>query len=302
MLHLTLRQLQIFAAVARCGSFSKASKELHLTQPAVSMQVKQLEESLGLPLLEQLKKRINLTDAGRELQHTSVQIMQQLVSLEHNLDALQGLQRGSLTVGVVSTASSFAIRLISQFRGLHPDIRITLNVVNREALLQHIAENTVDLALMGQPPAHLELEQQVFMENPLVVIAPIQHPLAKAKKIPLTEIAHEPFVGREPGSGTRMATEAFFQAHGLSWQVAMEMNKNEAIKLAVEAGLGLGVVSRHTVTLELAAKRICTLDVEGFPIRRSWYLVNRKTRTLSLAARAFAEFVVTESPRLGRML
>ena len=301
MIHVTLRQFQIFSAVARCGSFSNAAKELHLTQPAVSMQVKQLEESLGVKLLDQTGKRILLTDAGQEVQQTSLQIMQQLTQLEHNLSALQGLQRGRLNVGVVSTVSSFAIRLISLFRSQHPDIRITLNVVNRETLLQQLQDHTVDIALMGQPPENLELEDVVFMDNPLVVIASFSHPLAKTHHIAPEVIAKEAFVGREPGSGTRMATETFFQARGLGWQVDMEMNKNEAIKLAVEAGMGISVVSRHTVIMELAARRLCCLDVEGFPINRAWHLVRRNTSTLSLAAQAFANFVIQQSPRLSGM-
>ncbi len=299
MVHVTLRQLQIFSAVARSGSFSNAAKELHLTQPAVSMQVKQLEEILGISLLDQVGKRILLTEAGQEVQQTGLQMMQQLLQLEHNLSALQGLQRGRLTVGVVSTVSSFAIRLISLFRSRHPNIRITLNVVNREILLQQLQTHTVDIALMGQPPEDMSLQDEVFMDNPLIVIAPFNHPLAKVRNIPPEVIAKEFFVGRESGSGTRMATESFFRTRGLTWQVAMEMNKNEAIMLAVEAGMGISVVSRHTVTQELAEKRLRSLDVEGFPIARSWHLVCCNTRTLSLATRAFSDFVIEQSPRLS---
>ncbi|MDD4881429.1 MAG: LysR family transcriptional regulator, partial [Gallionellaceae bacterium] len=262
MLHLTLRQLQVFEAAARHLSFSRAAKELHLSQPGVSMQIKQLEEAIGRPLFEQLGKKLFLTEVGREVQRASQAIAQQLVDLADTLDDLRGLKQGALTVGVVSTVSNFAIRLISQFRQEHPEVRITLNVVNRETLLEQLANNEVDLALMGQPPAGHDLESTPFMENPLLVIAPLSHPLAKQKNIPLTRIAEEDFVAREPGSGTRSATEAFFQSHGLALRAAMEMNKNEAIKQAVESGLGLGVVSRHTVTLELAALRLVALDVE----------------------------------------
>jgi len=297
MLHITLRQLQVFESAARHLSFSRAAKELHLSQPGVSMQIKQLEESLGRPLFEQLGKKLFLTEVGRETQRVSQAIAQQLVDLEDTLNDLRGLKQGALTVGVVSTVSYFAIRLISQFRAEHPEVRITLNVVNRETLLEQLANNEVDLALMGQPPAGHDLESTPFMENPLVVIAPFNHPLAKAKRIPLERIAEEDFVAREPGSGTRSATEAYFQSHGLALRAAMEMNKNEAIKQAVEAGLGLGVVSRHTVTLELAARRLATLDVEGFPIRRQWHLVHRQNKHFSLAASAFARFVLTQSDR-----
>ena len=295
MLHLTLRQLQVFEAAARHLSYSRAAEELHLSQPGVSMQIKQLEEVTGQPLFEQLGKKLYLTDSGREVQRTALAVAQQLADLENSLDELHGLRQGSLTVGVVSTASSFAIRLISQFRQLHPQVRITLNVMNRETLLDHLANNRIDLALMGLPPPGHDLSEVAFMENPLVVIAPLNHPLAGQSAIPLSRIAGESFVAREAGSGTRMAAEAFFNSHGLVWQVAMEMNKNEAIKLAVEAGLGLGLVSRHTVAIELAARRICSLDVEGFPIIRHWHLVSRQNKRFSAVARAFSEFVLSEA-------
>ena len=294
-MHLTLRQLQILESIARTGSFSRASEDLHLSQPAVSMQIKQLEDDLGVPLLERAGKRIFLTDVGREVYQASQDIAERLNRLKGVLDAMKGLQHGSLTVGVVSTASAFSIRLITQFRQRHPGIRIRLNVINREQLLQQLADNSLDLALMGQPPAHMDLDDTVFMENPLIIIAPPNHPLIGQKRIPLPRIAEEIFMGREPGSGTRIATEAFFQSHGLAWKVDMEMNKNEAIKLAVESGLGLGVVSQHTVLPELAAKRLCILDVEGFPIRRSWHLVSRRNKQFSSSAQAFADFVLQEA-------
>lgn len=299
MLHVTLRQLQVFESAARHLSFSRAAKELHLSQPGVSMQIKQLEAALGRPLFDHLGKKAFLTETGREVLRVSQAIAQQLVDLEGTLDDLRGLKQGTLTVGVVSTVSYFAIRLISWFRQEHPEVRITLNVVNRETLLEQLANNEVDLALMGQPPAGHDLESTPFMENPLVVIAPPSHPLAKEKAISLARIAEEDFVAREPGSGTRSATEVFFQTHGLTLRAAMAMNKNEAIKQSVEAGMGLGVVSRHTVTLELAARRLISLDVEGFPIRRQWHLVHRRNKHFSLAASAFAQFVLTQATRMA---
>ncbi len=294
MLHVTLRQLQVFESAARHLSFSRAAVELHLSQPGVSMQIKQLEAMVGQSLFEQLGKKIFLTGVGREVLRASQAIAQQLVDLEDTLNDLRGLKQGALTVGVVSTVSYFAIGLISRFRQEHPEVRITLNVVNREALLAQLANNEVDLALMGQAPEGHDLESTPFMENPLVVIAPFGHPLAKRKNIALAHIVEADFVAREPGSGTRGATEVFFQAHGMTLRVAMEMNKNEAIKQAVEAGLGLSVVSRHAVTQELAAHRLAILNVEGFPIRRQWHLVHRRNKHFSVAADAFARFVLTQ--------
>ncbi|TAM47224.1 MAG: LysR family transcriptional regulator [Gammaproteobacteria bacterium] len=296
MVRPTLRQLDILEAVARCGNFSRASAELHLTQPAVSMQIKQLERALGLPLFEHIGKSTHLTAAGKETLETCRAINRELVNLEHTLAGLQGLKGGTLTVSVVSTASYFTAKLIALFRQAHPDVRISLNAVNREMLLRQLAENSIDLALMGRPPEGHDLQAQPFMDNPLVVIAASNHPLAGKRNIPLARLAEEPFVGREPGSGTRSAVEQFFESNGLTLKVAMEMNKNEAIKQAVEAGLGVGVVSLHG---ELATRHLRVLDVQGFPLRRQWYLVQRQGKRLSPAAQAFVQFVLKEAGRVA---
>lgn len=298
MIKPTLRQLDILEAVARCGSFSRASAELHLTQPAVSMQIKQLESTLGLPLFEHIGKRIHLTAAGQETLATCRAISRELTNLEHTLAGLQGLKGGTLTVSVVSTASYFTAKLIALFRQEHPDVRISLNAVNRETLLRQLDENSIDLALMGRPPEDHDLQAQPFLDNPLVVIAASNHPLARKRHIPLARLAEEPFVGREPGSGTRSAVEQFFESKGLRLKVAMEMNKNEAIKQAVEAGLGVGVVSLHG---ELATRHLRVLDVQGFPLRRQWYLVQRQGKRLSPAAQAFARFVLSEAGRVANL-
>lgn len=300
MLKLTLRQLEILEAVARCGSFSRASKELHLTQPAVSMQIKQLEALLGLPLFEHIGKEIHLTEAGRDTLRSGEAIARELANLEQTLADLQGLKGGTLVVSAASTASVFAARLMALFRALHPDVQISLNVVNRETLLRHLRENLIDLALMGTPPEGQHLSAQPFMDNPLVIIAATDHPLADAKDIPLTRLLEEPLVGREQGSGTRSALEKFLSDHGLPFKPAMEMNKNEAIKQAVEAGLGVGLVSLHTVEAELASGQLCVLDVEGFPLMRQWYLVQREGKRLSPAAQAFADLVLKEAARVSR--
>lgn len=298
MRKLTLRQLEILEAVARCGSFSRASTEVHLTQPAVSMKIKQLEAALGLPLFEHHGKRILLTEAGRETLKTGQAIGRELANLEQTLADLQGLKGGSLIVSAASTASVFAARLMARFRDLHPDVQLSLNVVNRETLLQHLADNAVDLVLMGAPPEGLGLDARPFMDNPLVVIAATNHSLAGARNIPLERFVEEPLVGREPGSGTRGALEKFLAGQGHGLHVAMEMNKNEAIKQAVEAGLGLGVVSLHTVQAELDAGQLCVLDVEGFPLKRKWFLVQRDGKRPSPVAQAFTELVLNSAAQL----
>ncbi|MGD8569129.1 MAG: LysR family transcriptional regulator [Gammaproteobacteria bacterium] len=298
MLRLTLRQLEILDAVARCGSFSAASAELHLSQPAVSMQIKQLEGILGLPLFEHMGKQIHLTEAGRDTLQAGRNIARELANLEQTLAEKQGLEGGTLTVSAASTASVFAARMMALFRDQHPDVHISLNVVNRENLLSHLTENTIDLALMGKPPEGYDLAAQPFLENPLVVIAATNHPLANAKNIPLAQLMEQPLIGRESGSGTRGALENFLAEHDYAYKAAMEMNKNEAIKQAVEAGLGLGVVSLHTVQAELASGQLCVLDVQGFPLKRQWYLVQRQGKRPSSAAQAFRELVLHEAARL----
>ncbi len=298
MFRLTLRQLEILEAVARCGNFSRASAELHLTQPAVSMQIKQLENTLGLPLFEHMGKQTQLTQAGREALSAYQVIEQELTNLAQSLADIQGLQGGSLSVSAASTASVFTARLMALFRDQYPEVRISLNVVNRETLLQHLASNSIDMAIMGQPPDGLDLTALPFMENPLVVIAATTHPLASVRNIPLTRLIEEPLVGREQGSGTRSALEKFLTEQGLTFVPAMEMNKNEAIKQAVVAGLGLGVVSLHTVKTELESEQLCILDVEGFPLKRHWYLVQRDGKRLSPAAQTFTKFVLRETAKL----
>lgn len=298
MLRLTLRQLEILDAVARCGSFSAASAELHLSQPAVSMQIKQLEGILGLPLFEHMGKQIHLTEAGRDTLQAGRNIAHELANLEQTLAEKQGLKGGTLTVSAASTASVFAARMMALFRDLHPDVRISLNVVNRETLLRHLTENSIDLALMGKPPEGYDLAAQPFLENPLVVIAATSHPLANAKHIPLARLMEQPLIGRESGSGTRSTLENFLAEHDYVYKAAMEMNKNEAIKQAVEAGLGLGVVSLHTVQAELASGQLCVLDVQGFPLKRQWYLVQRQGKRPSPAAQTFMELVLKEAVRL----
>ncbi len=292
MLHLTLRQIKVFDTVARLSSYSRAAEQLHLTQPAVSMQVKQLEETIGLPLFDQVGKKIYLSEAGQEFQRYSRDILQQLMEAESVFEDLKGLRHGKLTISVASTASYFMPQLLGRFNKQFPGITISLNVTNREALLQQLAHNEMDVAVMGRPPADLGLEAISFMENPLVIIAPSSHPLAREKAIPLARIQQESFLVREQGSGTRIAMERFFTEQGIRLTTGIEMSTNEAIKQAVQAGMGLGILSLNTIGLELETKRLMVLDVESFPIRRHWYIVHRQGRRLSTVAQAFKTFLL----------
>lgn len=298
MLHVTLRQLKVFESVARNLSFSRAAEELYLSQPAVSMQIKQLEDNIGLPLFEQMGKKIFLTDAGHELHHYSRSISGQLADMELALDELKGLERGKLNISVVSTANYFAPNLLAKFCQRYSGVTVSLNVSNRETVLRQLADNVTDLAIMGQPPDNQDIATESFMENPLVVIAPPDHPLSKLRRIPVKRLGQETFLLREPGSGTRGAMERFFAAHQISINRGMETDTNEAIKQAVQAGMGLGIMSLHTAELELLTNRLKVLDVQDFPIIRHWHVVHRKNKRLSCVAQAFREFLLKEAPGL----
>lgn len=292
MLHLTLRQLQVFAAVARHLSHSRAAEELYLSQPAVSMQIKQLEQNVGLPLLEQTGKQLHLTEAGREMLHYSMSITQQLSELEEVFNAMKGLELGHLNIAVVSTANYFMPQLLAKFIRTHAKIQVSLSVANRDAVIKQLADNVADFAIMGQPPKGADMLAEPFMQNPLVVIAAPGHPLADAHKIQPKELSHETFLLREQGSGTRGVVERFFTSHKLSLPVHMEMDTNEAIKQAVQAGMGVGIISRHGIELELETKRLVVLDVDNFPIIRHWYIVHRKNKRPSVAAQEFERFLL----------
>jgi DNA-binding transcriptional LysR family regulator len=294
-MHVTLRQLNVFEAVARKLSYTRAAETLHLSQPAVSMQVRQLEDEIGLELFEKLGKKIQLTEAGKELFHYSEAINHQLREAEEVLESLKGASRGRLKVAVASTVNYFAPRLLAAFSKRFPGVNLHLDVTNRETLVRLLEENQADIVLMGQPPKNLDLEAEPFMDNPLVAIAPPEHPLAREKRISLKRLAEEVFVMREPGSGTRQAMERFFLDKGLNLRQGMEMTRAEAIKQAVRAGLGLGIVSIHTVELEMETRRLVLLDVVDFPIERQWFLVYRRGKRLSPVADAFRSFVLTQS-------
>ena len=297
-MNITFRQLRVFQAVADQLSFTRAAAELHLTQPAVSIQIKQLEQNIGLSLFEQIGKKIYLTEAGRELLGYSQRIAEQLREAEQVFAELKGVDRGRLNIAVASTANYFASKLLAIFGKQYPQTAICLDVTNRQGLLQQLSNNTVDLVIMGKPPDDMDLVSEPFMQNPLVIIATPEHPLAHRSHVALTKIVDESFVIREPGSGTRAAMERFFQQHSIQIATSLEMTSNEAIKQAVSAGLGLGIVSLHTLELELLAKRLAVLDVEGFPIARRWYVVHRQGKRLSPIAREFRDFLLREAAQL----
>ncbi|MBI5919453.1 MAG: LysR family transcriptional regulator [Nitrosomonadales bacterium] len=299
MLPITLRQLQVFESVARHLSHSRAATELYLSQPAISMQIKQVEEIIGLPMFEQVGKKLFLTEAGREMLHYSRTVLQQIEEMESVFSEMKGLERGHLGISVVSTANYFMPQLLAKFIQLHPSISVSLNVGNRDAVLKQLSENISDLAIMGQPPAGTDILAESFMQNPLVVIAAPTHQLAAVANIKARQLAQETFLLRELGSGTRSVAERYFASHRIPLPASMAMDTNEAIKQSVQAGMGLGIISQHGIELELETRRLCILNVEGFPIVRDWYVVHRKNKRLSTAAQALKQFLLTEAERLA---
>lgn len=291
-MRLTLRQLEIFEAVARNLNFTRAADELHLSQPAVSLQVKQLESTLDVSLFDIVGRKVLLSTEGElVLQHCKV--------IHHDVDALfeavtdvKNGDRGRLRIAVASTVNYFAARVIASYHRLYPNIEVSLDVTNRQSLLSNLEQNIPDIVLMGSPPRDIDIVSEKFMENPLVVIAPIDHKHADAKSINLNELNCDNFLFREYGSGTRVAMERFFQENEFEPRNVIEMRGNEAIKQSVEAGLGVAIVSRHTVALELDVERLRILPVEGMPIRRNWYLVHPADRQLSKPAELFREHVL----------
>ena len=293
-MHLTLRQLSVFEAVARHQSFTRAAAELHLSQPAVSMQIRQLQLDLGVTLFELINKRIYLTDAGKVIRKLAREVAVELRTAEEEIEGLRGQENGRLRVGVTTTVNYFASGLLAQFCRTQHGVRVTLDVTDRNSLVTQLMENAVDIVLMGQPPAELDVEAIAFKDNPLVVIAPSSHRQALSKQIPLSALSTETFLMRAPGSGTRVSVDQFFKRQRFAPASTIEMSSNEAIKHSVEVGLGIGVVSLHTVQPEIEAKRLLVLDVCHFPLRRRWYCVHRRGKKLSPAARAFKASVLGE--------
>lgn len=293
-MHVTLRQLKVFETVARHGSFTRAAEELFLSQPTVSMQVKQLAEAVEQPLFEQVGKKIHLTDIGEELFRTCKELFAAWDRFEMTAADLKGLKRGKLRVACVTTGKYFVPRLLGPFCDRYPGVEVQLDVATREAIIERLARNDDDLYVMDSPPQHFDLEQHAFLDNPLIAIAPIKHPLASKSRIPLETFAAERLLMRERGSGTRMATERFFRERGVELQTKMEIGSNEAIKQAVAAGLGVTVMSKWAFSLDAMHTQIAVLDVQEFPIRQSWFLVHPGGKTLSVIAKAFFDYAMSE--------
>ena len=294
--HATLHQLRIFLAVARHNSFARAAEELHLSPPTLSLQVKQLSETVGQPLFEQLGKKIFLTATGQTLADACADIETRMERLSQDLAALQGVERGSLKLAILTTVKYTVPKLLGGFCAAHPGIEVAMLVGNRENLLQRLAANQDDLYIMGQPPESMDVVSENFADNPLVLVAPPDHPLVGKKKIAPNLLKNEPFILREPGSGTRLTAEKFFASQGVTLKNRLEVGSNEAIKQTVAGGLGLAVLSATTVVSELALGELVLLDVVGFPLIRRWHVVYPRGKRLSAAALAFKEWLFEHRP------
>lgn len=295
----TLHQLKVFEAVARHNSFTRAAEELFLTQPTVSMQVKQLTKAVGMPLFDQVGKRLYLTQAGEELVKTCREVFEKLDQFEMTIADLKGLKQGRLRLAVITTAKYFVPRLLGPFCKRYPGIDVSLQVTNHEHILNRLNENLDDLYVMSQLPDSIEVTYKRILDNPLVVLAPANHPLAQEKNIPIERIAAEPFIMREPGSGTRKAVQALFDEHKLSLKVQLDLGSNEAIKQAIAGGLGISILSLHTIALEGPSSQLAVLDAQHFPIERYWYAIYPNGKQLSIVARTFLDYLLTEGKQVA---
>jgi DNA-binding transcriptional LysR family regulator len=302
MRHATLRQLKVFVSAARHLSFARAAAELHLTPPAVSIQIAQLERDVGQPLFDRIGRRLHLTQAGAALLRSATAVLAQLHAASEELAALRGVEGGVLNVGVISAGDYFFPTLLAQFCARHRAVHVGLGVCNRDELIRRLDHNMVDLAVMSEPPDGPEFAAAPFAAHPIVVIAAPEHPLARARRVPLAAIAREPLIAREPGSLTRKVMDETLRRARHKAGIAIEAPSNETIKQAVAVGFGVAFMSAHAIALEVEHKRLAVLDVIDFPVRRRWYTVFRRGKHLPPVAKAFAEFLASHGEAAIRRL
>ena len=290
----TFAQLRSFEAVARLGGVTRAANALHLTQPTVSTQLRELSESLGLALLAPAGRSVQLTEAGRTLLKTVTQMFGHWHEFEEDMADVQGLLRGSLRIAGVTTTEYFLAQWLKPFLAAYPGIDVDLAIENRDAVIRRLEQSQDDLAVMMMPPQHLALSSLSVMDNPLVLAGPLGHPWSGKKKIPLKQLAGVDLLMREAGSGTRQATLEFLATHHMTPRIRMTLGSNEAVKHAVAAGLGLAIMSRHAIAVDPARDGLSVLSVAGLPVKRSWQVVWRQDRRLPRAATVFMDFVRRE--------
>ncbi len=293
MKNASLRQLRVFASVARHLSFVRAAEELGLTPPAVSMQIKELETEVGLPLFDRSSRKVSLTMVGEYVLAYTQRVLAAMRDAEDMVARFRGLKTGMLDVAMVSTAKYFLPRMLAQFRDEHPGIEIRLQVGNnREEVVDLMQQGRVELAIMGRPPKHWPTRAEPFAMHPHVLVTSVDHPFARAEKVPASALLNEGFIVREPGSGTRAALDEYMDAYQMTPRIVMQMSSNEAIKQAVMARMGVALLSLHTIGLELDHHLIAAPEAEGLPVMRRWHVVNNLAKTLSPAAEAFRYFIL----------
>lgn len=297
-MHFTLQQLKLFESVFRNSSYTRAAEELHLSQPAVSIQVKRLEEQVGLPLFELMGKKIFPTEAGKTIYKASCDILEKVEEVKNTIENLKGDIKGPLRLSVVTTSKYFMPHLLGTFLSQYPEVEPKLVFTNRSKVIQRLHNNDDDFVVMGQIPEDEKLETYPFLENILVPVAHPDHPLANKKNITLKELTKHRFLVREEGSGTRLVFDRLLEKNALAVEPYMQLGSSEALKQAVMAGLGLAILSLHSLRLELAANKLVILDVEGFPIKRRWYAVHLKGKQLSLVSRTFLDYILEESKNI----
>lgn len=288
---MTIHQLKVFATVVELKSVTLASQKLHMTQPAVSIQLKQLESKYGLPLIEIIGKKVHITHAGNKVYATYLSIAQSLNSLEMEISQLKGFIKGELKIAVVSTAKYFIPKLLGDFHKKYPHVEIKLVVSNREEIIQRLFENKDDLIVLSQLPQNINIKAHKFLEDSLVIPAPLNHALCKQKNLTFKDLALEPFIVREPGSGTRMMMEKLFEKYNINPNIIMELGSSTAVTQAVIAGFGLSIISKMSIEHELALKKLTLLKIKNFPVKHPWYLVYSKGKKLSLTAINFLKFL-----------
>ena len=296
-MHITFRQLRLFLALSDTGSVSAAARLLHVTQPTASMQLKEITQAVGVPLYEVIGKKLHLTAAGQQLAQTARAIAKQWASFEQHVSDIKGLSVGRLKIAVVSTAAYFMPRLIGSFCKRYPTIDVDLEILNRDGVLQRLRHNLDDLSIMSMPPADLPLLSEVLLPNPIVVVAPTQHGVKASGSLTLQDLSAEPFIMREAGSGTRMAAQQFFDAHGFQPQIRLVLGSNEAVRESVAGGLGIGILSSHVLHGMSKTQGVKVLPVEGFPLPAAWYMVHHANKQLSPVATVFRQHALAEMQR-----
>jgi len=298
MRNTTFRQLQVFEAIARHASFTLAAEELHLTQPTLSMQMKKLTNIIGMPLYNQIGKRIYLTEVGQELLVSSKSVFNTLTDFQMKVADIKGVKQGNLRLSGVTTAEYFAPRILGAFCKKYPGITVALEVTNRQRILERMEDNLDDIYIVGQAPTGPNIISQPFLENPLVIFAPPTHPLARKKNIPIESLADENFIMREPGCGTNLSMDQLNKNQNFSFKSSMALGSNEAIKQAVIGELGVSLLSIYALSHEINAGELVLLDIEGFPINDQWYLCYPEGKQLSIVAQVFFDYMLSEGREL----